>query len=235
MNLIDWIIVGILGLSVLVGLYRGFISSVASMGSCLISLGASYWLTPQVVDYFRNNTTLPDQIQSYTKGIVNLGDLAGQDITGLSSGQVQEVASKLPPPLNTLLEGNLTDRIYGTVTDTIADKAMTVTDYASRTVSVVILNVGSFLLTFIVLVILFHIIINLLNAIFKFPVLKQMNTVTGGLFGLLRGALLCFVALAVLPLFETLIPDVKTLADSSALAKLFDGGNLILSVFRGRL
>ena len=231
MNLIDWIIVGILGLSVLVGLYRGFISSVASMGGCLVSLGASYWLTPQVVDYFRTHTTLPEQIESYTRGIVNLGDLAGQDVTALSGDQISEVASKLPPPLNSLLEGNLTEKIYGTV----SEKALTVTDYASRTISDAILNVACFLITFAVLVILFHIIINLLNAIFKFPVLKQMNTLTGGIFGLLRGALLCFVALALLPLFETLIPDVKTLADNSPLAKLFDSGNLLTSIFKGKL
>ena len=231
MNLIDWIIVGILGLSVLVGLYRGFISSVASMGSCLVSLGVSYWLTPQVVDYFRTRTTLPDQIQSYTRGIVNLGDLAGKDVAVLSGDQISEVASKLPAPLDSLLEGNLTEKIYGTV----SEKALTVTDYASRTISDAILNVACFLLTFAVLVILFHIIINLLNAIFKFPVLKQMNTLTGGIFGLLRGALLCFVALALLPLFETLIPDVKTLADNSPLAKLFDSSNLITSIFKGKL
>ena len=42
MNLVDWIIVGIVGVSVLIGLYRGFIASVASMGGSLVSLGASY-------------------------------------------------------------------------------------------------------------------------------------------------------------------------------------------------
>ena len=231
MNLIDWIIVGILGVSVLVGLYRGFISSVASMGGCLVSLGVSYWLTPKVVDFFRNSTTLPEQIQSYTNGIVNLGDLAGKDVAILSGEQITEAASKLPPPLNSLLEGNLTEKIYGTVNE----KALTVTDYASKTISDVILNVASFLITFILLVILFHIVINLLNAIFKFPVLKQLNTLSGGIFGLLRGALLCFVALALLPLFEALIPDVKTLAENSPLAKLFDSGNLIVSILNGKL
>ncbi len=231
MNLIDWIIAGVLGLSVLVGLYRGFISSVASMGGCLVSLGASYWLTPRVAEYFRTSTTLPDQIQSYTSGIVNLGDLAGKDVAGLSGEQIAEAASKLPSPLNSLLEGNLTGQIYGTV----KEKALTVTDYASRTISDAILNVICFLITFIVLVIVFHIVINLLNAIFKFPVLKQMNTVTGGIFGLLRGALLCFVALAVLPLFETLVPEIKELAENSALAKLFDSGNMVVSIIRGKL
>ena len=235
MNLIDWIIVGILALSVLVGLYRGFISSVASMGSCLVSLGASYWLTPEVVKHFKADPSLGEQIESYTRGIVNFGDLASKEVSSLTAGQVQDAASRLPSPLNTLLENNLTEKIYGTVADTVTDKAMTVTDYASRTISDAILNIACFLLTFVVLVILFHIVINLLNAIFKFPVLKQLNTVTGGIFGLLRGALFCFVALAVLPLFETLIPDVKTLADNSALAQLFDSGNLIMSILNGKL
>jgi len=231
MNLIDWIIVGVLGISVLVGLYRGFISSVASMGSCLVSLAVSYWVNPRVVEYFRTQTTLAEQIQSYTRGIANLGDLAGQEVSALSETQITEIASRLPPPLNSLLEGNMAQKVYGTV----ADKALTVTDYASRTISDVILNVACFLITFVVLVILLHIVINLLNAIFKFPVLKQMNTLAGGLFGLLRGALFCFVALAVLPLFETLIPEVKTLADNSPLAQMFNSGNLVVSIINGRL
>ena len=46
MNVVDIVIIAILGLSVLVGLYRGFIASVASLGCCLLSLGLSFWLSP---------------------------------------------------------------------------------------------------------------------------------------------------------------------------------------------
>ena len=53
MNAVDLVIIAILGLSVLVGLYRGFISSVASMGGCLLSLGLSFWLSPKLAEAIR--------------------------------------------------------------------------------------------------------------------------------------------------------------------------------------
>ena len=99
------------------------------------------------------------------------------------------------------------------------------------------MNVICFVVCFIVLMLLFHIIINLLKAIFKFPVLKQLNSVAGGAFGLLRGALLCFVAFALLPLIQAMVPleEVNTLINESTLAPMFNSTNLILSIMNGRL
>ncbi len=236
MNLIDWIIVGILGLSVLVGLYRGFISSVASMGSCLVSLGASYWLTPKVVDFVTNHTTLRETISSYNMASAFTSKLIGTDIqaktqvSGLSPEQITEAVHnmKLPAPLDSLVESDLTNQVFKSVGD--------VGGYVSETIVNVIMNIICFVIAFILLTILFHIIINLLNAIFKFPVLKQMNSVTGGIFGLLRGVLLCFVAFAMLPLFQTIIPDnVNELVEGSVLAPLFNSRNLIVSIMKGQI
>ena len=234
MNLIDWIIIAILGLSVLVGLYRGFISSVASMGGCLVSLGASYFLTPRVVEYLTLNTSLQDTIASYTGATKLAGPIAGTEVGGLTADQIADAVQQinLPPPLDKLLESNLANGVYRSV----AGMTQNIGEYVSRTIVDAVMSIICFLLTFVVLMILFHIIINLLNAIFKFPVLKQMNSVTGGIFGLLRGALLCFVAFALLPLFQTLIPDnVNALVESSVLAPVFNSNNLILSIMKGQL
>ena len=84
---------------------------------------------------------------------------------------------------------------------------------------------------------MFHIIVNLLKAIFRFPVLKQLNALAGGAFGLLRGALLCFVLFALMPLVLTVVPveGLNDLVDASTLAPLFNSGNLILSIMNGHL
>ena len=223
MNLIDWIIVGILGLSVLVGLYRGFIASVASMGGCLISLGISYWLTPTVVEFITNNTTLRDKIIESTGGAKLAGEYAGTTVMELQADptRMAEAVQKinLPAPLNNLLTNRL---------DSVGDVTQNLGEYVSRTIGDAVMNIICFLITFVVVLILFHIVINLLNAVFKFPVLKQMNAVTGGIFGLLRGALLCFVVFALLPLFQTILPDeVNALIQGSTLAPIFNSKNLI--------
>jgi uncharacterized membrane protein required for colicin V production len=40
MNVVDYVILGILGVSLLFGLYRGFVSSVLNTGGCLLSFGS---------------------------------------------------------------------------------------------------------------------------------------------------------------------------------------------------
>ena len=55
MNIVDIVILAIIGLSILVGLYRGFISSVASLGGSLLSLALSFWLSPKMAAAIQNN------------------------------------------------------------------------------------------------------------------------------------------------------------------------------------
>ena len=64
-----------------------------------------------------------------------------------------------------------------------------------------------------------------------------MGFFLGGAFGLLRGALLCFVAFALLPLIQTVVPvaGINDLVAQSALAPLFNSGNLILAIMNGKL
>ena len=233
MNIVDIVIIAILGLSVLVGLYRGFISSVASMGGCLLSLGLSFWLSPKLAGVIQNNPEVLKTLVSYTDAATKLGDqaLASTSVTGLTQNTITDILSKvsLPAPLNTLLRSNLENKVFGLTAD--------VGTYVSQTIVGAILNVICFIVCFLVLLLVIHFIINFLKVVFKFPVLKQLNSLAGGALGLLRGALLCFVAFALLPLIQTMLPvqGVNELVETSALAPLFNSGNLILSIMNGRL
>ena len=229
MNVVDIIILAILGLSILVGLYRGFISSVASMGGCLLSLGLSFWLSPKLAEAIQNNPEILKTLASYTDAATKLGDqaLAGSSVTTLTESGIMDILNRvsLPAPLNTLLQ----NKVFGTAAD--------VGTYVSQTIVGAILNVICFIVCFLVLMLVIHFVINFLKVVFKFPVLKQLNSIAGGAFGLLRGALLCFVAFALLPLIQTLLPvkDINNLVDQSALAPLFNSGNLILAIMNGKL
>ena len=233
MNVVDIIILAILGLSILVGLYRGFISSVASMGGCLLSLGLSFWLSPKLAEAIQNNPEILKTLASYTDAATKLGDqaLAGSSVTTLTESGIMDILNRvsLPAPLNTLLQNNLQNKVFGTAAD--------VGTYVSQTIVGAILNVICFIVCFLVLMLVIHFVINFLKVVFKFPVLKQLNSIAGGAFGLLRGALLCFVAVALLPLIQTLLPvkDINNLVDQSALAPLFSSGKLILAIMNGKL
>ena len=233
MNVVDIVILAILGLSVLVGLYRGFISSVASMGGCLLSLGLSFWLSPKLADVIQNNPDILRTLASYTDAATKLGDqsLAASSVATLTENGIAEIINRvsLPAPLSTLLQNNLQNKVFGTAAD--------VGTYISQTIIGAILNVICFIVCFLALMLVIHLVISFLKVVFKFPVLKQLNSLAGGIFGLLRGALLCFVAFALLPLVQTLLPmkEVSQLVEQSALAPLFNSGNLILAVMKGKL
>ncbi len=236
MNPVDWVILGIIGISVLFGLYRGFIASVASMGGCLVSLAASFWLSPKLAEWVQGNTTLGSTLMSYADAATRLKDsaLSALNVAGLTGENITSILSRaaLPAPLDKLLQNNLEQRVYSA-----ADIPQTVGSYVTQTIVSALMNVICYVVTFIVLLILFHLVINLLKAVFRFPVLKQLNALAGGAFGLLRGALLCFVLSAMMPLVLTVVPveGLNDMVNASALAPLFNSGNLILAIMNGHL
>ena len=78
------------------------------------------------------------------------------------------------------------------------------------------------MLIFIGLYIVFSLAANLIRAIFRFPVLKQLDGLTGGVFGLLRGVLICLAVFTLIPLVQTMIPleFITQLLEESQLAPL---------------
>lgn len=235
MNIVDIVILGILGLSILIGLYRGFISSVASVGGSVLSLLGSFWLSPKLVEAIRSNPEWIQTLMSYTDASSRLGDLSLSltNVSTLNAGGIAEILERvnLPAPLSTLLKTNLEKQVF-------APSGLTqVGDYVSQTIVGAILNVICYIICFLALMLVFHFVLNFLKVVFRFPVLKQLNSLVGGVFGLLRGVLLVFVAFALLPLVQTMVPieGIGELVEQSALAPLFNSGNLILAIMNGHL
>lgn len=234
MNIIDYVIIGIVGVSVLFGLYRGFVSSVLNTGGCLVSFGLAFWLYPQLAQYIQGNAELQRTLLTYTDASNRIGDLA-TSITGvaqLTGDKIAEIIAKaqLPEPLSSLLQSNLVNQVYG-------DAAATVSDYVSQTVLSACISVICFLLCFAAAYLALSLVINLIRAVFRFPVLKQMDSLAGGAFGILRGALLCYALFTLMPLVQTVVPldMVNDLLEASTLAPLFNNGNLVLAIMNGQL
>ena len=233
MNIIDLVILGILGVSVLFGLYRGFVTSVASLGGCLLSLGLSFWLNPKLVDWVQSNPDIISTLTSYTDAAVRVGDqtIAQTNVSTLSAGGIAEVLNKtqLPGPISRLLENNLTNQVFASL------GINQVGDYVTQTIVGAVLSVICFILCFLVCMLVTHVALGFLKAVFKFPVLKQLNTLAGGLFGLLRGVLLVFIAFALLPLIQTVLQldAIDQMVAASTLAPLFSSDQMILAIMRG--
>ena len=234
MNVVDYVILGIIGISLLFGLYRGFISTVLNTGGCLLAFGLSFALYPRLAEWIRSNEALMQTLSHYTDATSRIGDLelSLTNVGQLTSQSIADILGKvnLPHPLDTLLQVNLQNQVFGS-------SVQTASDYVSQTIMSAGVNILSFLAAFIGGYLAITLVFALLRAIFRFPVLKQLDTVVGGIFGILRGAVLCYAAFALLPLVQTIIPvdSVTALIEESTLAPVFNNGNLLLAVMNGHL
>ena len=201
----------------------------------MLSLGLSFWLNPRLVSWIQSNPEWMKTLISYTDAATRLGDrtLAQTEVSGLTSEAVADILNRvgLPAPLNTLLRSNLENQVFRSVDLT------KVGDYVSQTIISAVMNIIGFVLCFVVCLVVIHLVLNFLKVVFRFPVLKQLNSLVGGAFGLLRGVLLCFVAFALLPLVETVVPleGIPELVAGSTLAPIFSSDQLILSIMNGKL
>ena len=235
MNIVDDVVLGVVALSVLFGFYRGFVSSVLNTGGCLVSFGLSFVLYPKLAAVIRGDTELVRTLVHYTDASSRIGDLetAITNVATMTREGITELVGKvsLPAPLDAILESNLLNQAYA------ATGVTTVSDYVSQTIINACINVLCFVVCFVVLFVLISIVVNALKAIFRFPVLKQLDWLVGGVFGFLRGVLICYAAFTVVPLVLTVVPVdfISELLDTSMLAPLFNNGNLVMAIMNGKL
>lgn len=237
MNIIDLVAVGLIAVCVLFGFYRGFIQSVLNLGGGLISIVSSFLIYPHLADMVSANTDITRMISSYTDSQSLLGDLdlSNQAVSALSQSSISQVVTRadLPEPIGTLLQHNLSQQVFSP----LGSLATNVGDYVNQTILSVSINVLCFLICFALCFVIVTIVINLVRAVFRFPVLKHLDWLAGGAFGLLCGVLMCYVVFAALPLLESVVPleEFRALVDQSTLAKTFEDSNLIISIMNRRL
>ena len=222
MNIVDYLIIGVVAVSVLFGLYRGFVASVLNMGGGLISFLASFALYPKLAALIQNNQELQRTLLHYTDASSRIGDLelALTNVVNLGREGIEQVIANvnLPAPLDSILQVNLENLAYGT-----QGAATTVADYVSQTILQASINIICFLVCFAALYIVISIGLNLIRAVFRFPVLKQLDGLAGGVFGLLRGILVCLAVFTLMPLVQTMVPltIITELMNESTLAPIF--------------
>ena len=112
-----------------------------------------------------------------------------------------------------------------------APGATTMSTLLSQTIVNVSLSILSFLICFLGCYIVASFLIHLICYVFELPVLRHLDALMGGVFGLARGVLLLFIFFALVPIIQAVVP-VQQLTDvftASRLAPLFDS-QIILSI-----
>ena len=228
-NIIDICILIVLGVSVVFGLYRGFISGVLSVAAVIGSTAFAFAAGGQLAAWLSSNQTLVDTLRYYTDAGSRINDLS---LSVLTKAQVssENVLSQI------LQKANLHPTFAETFIKQfqLAPDSMSISELMSQTIVSVSLSIISFLICFLIAFVVLSFVIHLIQYVFELPVLRHLDSLIGGVFGLARGVLLVFIFFALVPIVLAVVPveQLGELIEASALAPIFDS-QIILTILRG--
>lgn len=233
MNPIDIAILAILGVSIIYGLYRGFVHTLLSMACCLISILVAFTFGPRFSAVISGNPEISSTLANYTDAVARVGDydLASMPVQQLSQELRQQVLenAELPEQISEILEGNLMGQVFTN------SGLFTVNEYVSNTLVAVAVNILSYILCFAVSYFLLSLLVSLIRHVFRLPLLKQLDWLAGGAFGLIRGAALLYVIFLLVPILSTVIPldAFNEMLAQSTLAPVFQSNGFFAGVISG--
>ncbi len=234
MNIIDIIILVILGVSMIYGVYRGFVHTLLSVACCLLSVLIAFAFGPRLSAIVSNSKGVSSTLATYTDAVARVGDydLAAANVSQLSDSLVNQVLENvsLPQSIQNILRSNLSNQSFA------GTGLSTVNDYVSNTVVAVAINILCFLACFALSYVVLSLLLSLIQHVFRLPLLRQLDWLAGGAFGLMRGALLLYALFLVVPLLSTIIPldAFNELLSQSALSPIFQSDGLFARVISGR-
>jgi len=222
-NLLDMIVLLILGFCVLKGYRKGFVITVFNLFSLLIALFLTNMLYPSVSVALRG-TGLFDVLKTAVAEALPLEGIAG-DITRAAEAElIQGLA--LPAFIKTALVENNNPQAYAALA------VSGLGSYISGFIAGLILNAIAMLVVFAAVYGLMKLITIGLNIITKLPVIHSLNKLLGIGVGLLQGVVFVWLALALLVgLFAASAGfPVGELLPQSVVARWFHENNFILKL-----
>ena len=235
MNGVDLLILAVIGVSVLFGLYKGFIHSVFGLFGIFLAVLIAYFAYPQLAKSLQGNDSLVRNLIHYSDASLRVRDLdlSQTPVAGIPEQALNEIMDRtgLPKPIDDFVRANIVGQVFASL------GSASVSEYLNQTVITVSLNILCFLLCFGIAYAAVMLLSHMLGYVFRMPVLKHFDVLLGGLFGGVRGALLVMILFAVVPVLLTVSPieELTKAIDESQLASVFYHTNMIQLVMQGTL
>lgn len=226
MNIVDLLIIIILGITTLYGAYRGFLHSLFSLGASLASLLLSFVFAPSFVNAISSNSNIVNLIKYYTDNASKINSLGTS--TNINNSMVSSVLDRLQLayPLDIIIKSAISD---ANITN-----AAEVNEIVSQAIISVAINILAFILCYFIIFILFTILINLLNSTFKFPLIKYGDMIIGAALGFAKGIVFVFVIFTIMPVIQNALPfdELKQIFTQSEYYSRFLSDSLILRILQ---
>ncbi len=239
MNLLDIVILAILAFYLISGMYRGSITSFLGTAGFIAAWFGAIRFYPQVAHMALSNQTLMAVLNQYLEpeSFFTSHQVAMTSVAEVISGgetAIQSAIGAVSKQLSVILrafEANVRSQVFQNLGIT------TLADYLDQTIWQAIFNVAAFLLCFIALYVLAMLIVNLLDHVISFPLIRGFDWLVGGLLGLVRGVVICILVLYLLPAVAQIVsPEfAKNITETSVLmnfVKSFDFVNVGQTITR---
>lgn len=218
--IVDVVIVLIIGISVLIGKKRGLVLSLISTLSIVIAMVASYFLMPPVSSLIVK-AGLQEKAETAIGSVVEEGAKALGDKATVTCEQLMEnsqIPEFMKKGISSIMSSEKKDGGVREMSDKIATKV------AGASVKIL-----AFLISFLVVSIALLIIKLLWKGVKELPVIHQIDSIGGVLFGLVAGILLinCLMLLFGALYSFGLVKDFTGIIRESLLGSLFYEHNLL--------
>lgn len=216
MSILDIIVLVILGLFVLIGLWRGFLRTLLSLFGNLASLTVAILLA-QPVSKFVNN-------------IINISDMLASRIVGVITNILPVIEEGQELTRDEIINGLTGSKLLNSlITPFIKEGTYTSTSSLANSIGESLGALAMIALTAIVLFFLIKLVIFILAKIFdaitKAHAINGLDRVLGGICGLIKGCILVFSALSVLYALSSL-PFISSWFDG-----LINESNISLQIY----
>ena len=210
LNLLDITIIVILAFYLISGMYRGFITSLLTTIGFVGAWFGAQQLYPRVAQLALSNQTLmavlnqylePETFfESHSQAVSTVSEVIAGGEAAIQNA-VSAVSAKLSV-VSKAFEANVRAQMFQRL------GINTLADYLDQTIWQAAFNVGAFILCFIALYVLACLVVNLLDHVISFPLVRGFDWLLGGIFGLARGLVMVVLVLCLLPaIVEIVSPD----------------------------
>lgn len=216
--ILDLAVLAVLALCAWRGAVKGLVLTLCSLVAVIVAFLGSTWISNQFSE------PVSEFIQPYVSGYVeNLLDDSLDQFTNSTTGTTPslqipssgdeefpaEIQATLNEVLTALQESKLFSGLIQSASDAVDAGSLAVTTSAVAAVagylSFQLARAGLFLLSFLLILVLWWLVSHMLDLAFKLPVLRTFNKAGGLLLGLVKGALVLLVACWAIRFFE-LVP-----------------------------
>lgn len=222
--ILDLIIIGIIALSTFLGYKKGLTKSFLKIFSFLIAIVVSFILFKPIANVVISQTDLVDRLQTTISSTFK-NEESSKKLEQKNDNELKENEEK---DFSNMFYKYIEDKVVESVTET----KDYVIDNASKQIAIIIINIGVFIILFIIIRIALIFVKALAELITKLPVIKQFDEAGGGIFGFLRACIIILFAFTILSIIMPIIPGaiIQETLDQTIISKLIYENNIILKL-----